>query len=87
MKLSHPRRRACCRFAGRRAQNLKPGLWEVTNKMQGQRRQMERQMAEMQQADGRHAARAAQEMEEMMAKQGVKMGAGGRRRHERRRCA
>ena len=63
----------CC-FAGSvAAQNMKPGLWEVTNKMSGggaDMAQMQQQMANMP-ADQRRM------MEEMMAKQGIKLGAGG----------
>ncbi len=58
------------------AQGLKPGLWEITNKMQmdGERgRQLEQAQAQM-------AAMPPDQrkmMEEMMARQGVKLGAGG----------
>ncbi|WP_048439493.1 DUF3617 domain-containing protein [Caenimonas sp. SL110] len=58
------------------AQGLKPGLWEITNKMQmdGERGQ------QLAQAQAQMAAMPPEQrkmMEEMMAKQGVKLGAGG----------
>jgi hypothetical protein len=57
------------------AQNLKPGLWEVTNKMQGG--DMDKAAAQMQQQMATMKPEQRKMMEEMMAKQGVKMGAGG----------
>ena len=69
---------ACACAAG--AQNLKPGLWEITNKMQssggGDGPQMQKQLAAM-------PPEQRKMVEEMMAKQGVKPGAGGAGRHER----
>ena len=62
---------ACACAAG--AQNLKPGLWEVTHKMQssgGEMEQMQQQLAAM-------PPEQRKMVEEMMAKQGVKPGAGG----------
>ena len=62
---------ACSCAAG--AQNLKPGLWEVTQKMQssgGEMEQMQQQLAAM-------PPEQRKMVEEMMAKQGVKPGAGG----------
>jgi TolA-binding protein len=59
------------------AQSLKPGLWEVTNKMQSSSGQMEQQMAQMQQQMASMPPEQRKMVEEMMAKQGVKPGAGG----------
>jgi hypothetical protein len=59
------------------AQSLKPGLWEITNKMQTGSGQMEAQMAQMQQQMANMPPDQRKMVEEMMAKQGVKMGAGG----------
>ena len=59
------------------AQQLKPGLWEITNKMQTGSGQMEQQMAQMQQQMANMPPEQRKMVEEMMAKQGVKMGPGG----------
>ena len=59
------------------AQTLKPGLWEITNKMQTGSGQMEAQMAQMQQQMANMPPDQRKMVEEMMAKQGVKPGAGG----------
>lgn len=60
------------------AQSLKPGLWEVTNKTSGNP-QMEQAMAEMQKQLASMPPAQRKQMEEAMAKQGMKMtaGAGG----------
>lgn len=58
------------------AQQLKPGLWEVTNKMSGNP-QMEQAMAQMQQQMASMPPAQRKQMEEMMAKQGVQMGGAG----------
>lgn len=61
---------------GAGAQNLKPGLWEVSHKVQGSGQtgqgmaQMHKQMANM-------PPEQRKMMEEMMARQGVQMGKGG----------
>jgi Protein of unknown function (DUF3617) len=69
---------AVCAFAASAsAQDLKPGLWEVTTKMQSASGEMEAATAEMQQQMASMPADQRKMMEEMMAKQGVKMGAGG----------
>ena len=57
------------------AQSLKPGLWEITRNVQGggqtaQMAQMQKQMASMPPAQRKM-------MEDVMAKQGVKMGSAG----------
>jgi hypothetical protein len=61
------------------AQTMKPGLWEITNKMQSGSGQMERQMAQAQQQMANLPPDQRKMMEEMMARQGVKLGtaAGG----------
>ena len=58
------------------AQNLKPGLWEVTQKMQAGG-ETEKSMTQMQQQMASMPPEQRKMMEEMMAKQGMKMGAGG----------
>ena len=59
------------------AQSLKPGLWEVTNKMQSASGEMEKARAQMQSQLAGMPPEQRKMMEEMMAKQGLKMGAGG----------
>lgn len=59
------------------AQNMKPGLWEITSKMQTGSGEMERSMTKMQQQMASMPPEQRKMMEEMMAKQGTKMGAGG----------
>lgn len=59
------------------AQELKPGLWEVTNKMKSASGEMEKATAEMQKEMAGMPPEQRKMMEDMMAKQGVKMGAGG----------
>jgi Protein of unknown function (DUF3617) len=59
------------------AQAMKPGLWEINNKMGGG--QMDAQMAEMQKQLARMPPEERKQMEAMMAQRGVRMapGAGG----------
>ena len=64
---------------GASAQNLKPGLWEVTNNMKSGSGEMEKSMAQMQQQMASLPPEQRKMMEDMMAKQGMKMGAGGGR--------
>jgi hypothetical protein len=59
------------------AQSLKPGLWEVSNKMQGGSGQMQSAMSEMQQQLASMPPEQRKMMEEQMAKAGVKMGKAG----------
>jgi hypothetical protein len=59
------------------AQNMKPGLWEVTNNMKSASGDMEKQRAEMQKQMASMPPEQRKMMEDMMAKQGVKMGAAG----------
>ncbi len=56
------------------AQTLKPGIWEMTNKMNNP--QMDQAMAEMQKQLAAMPPDQRKQMEEMMAKQGVRMGSG-----------
>ena len=59
------------------AQTMKPGLWEINNKMGGG--QMDQAMAEMQKQMAQMSPAERKQMEDMLAKQGVRMapGAGG----------
>lgn len=57
------------------AQTLKPGLWEVTQKMSGG--QMDQAMAEMQKQLAAMPPEQRKQMEAMMAGQGMKLGPGG----------
>ena len=59
------------------AQNLKPGLWEITHKMQTGSGQMEDSMAQMQQQMASMPPEQRKMMEEMMARQGVRKGSQG----------
>lgn len=59
------------------AQNLKPGLWEINNKMQSGSGQLEKGMAEMQKQMAAMPPEQRKMMQDMMAKQGVARGAGG----------
>jgi Protein of unknown function (DUF3617) len=59
------------------AQSLKPGLWEITNRMQGGSVQMESAMSQMQKQMGSMPPEQRKMMEEQMARSGVKMGAAG----------
>jgi hypothetical protein len=59
------------------AQTLKPGLWEITNKMQGGSGQMQNAMSEMQKQLASMPPEQRKMLEEQMAKSGVRMGAAG----------
>jgi hypothetical protein len=59
------------------AQTLKPGLWEITHRMQGSGGQVESGMAQMQQQMAGMPPEQRKMVEEMMARQGVKSGPGG----------
>lgn len=59
------------------AQSMKPGLWEINNKMQTGSGKMEQGMAQMQQQIASMPPEQRKMMQEAMAKQGVSMGAGG----------
>jgi hypothetical protein len=58
------------------AQNLKPGLWELNNKMTSSSGQMEQAMAQAQAQMAKMPPEQRKKMEEMMAKQGVGMSTG-----------
>ena len=58
------------------AQSMKPGLWEMNNKIGGSP-EMDKAMAEMQQQMASMPPEQRKMMQDMMAKQGVSMGAGG----------
>ena len=55
---------------------MKPGLWEINNKMQSSGGQMEQQMAQMQEQMRNMPPDQRKMVEEMMAKQGMKVGGG-----------
>nr|MDP2190155.1 DUF3617 domain-containing protein [Rhodoferax sp.] len=57
------------------AQSTKPGLWEINNKMGGSA-EMDKAMAQMQQQMASMPPAQRKQMEDMMAKQGMSMGAG-----------
>ena len=58
------------------AQAMKPGLWEVSNKMQSSNVQVDQAMAQMQQQMASMPPAQRKQMEEMLAKQGVQIGSG-----------
>ena len=55
------------------AQTLKPGLWEVTHKMNSGSSQVDQQMAQMQKQMAAMPPAQRKQMEEMMARQGTQM--------------
>lgn len=61
------------------AQTTKPGLWEITHKMQSGSGEMEKAMANMEKQLAGMSPEQRKQMQDMMAKQGVSMGtsAGG----------
>ena len=59
------------------AQNLQPGLWELTSTMHSGSGQMEKAMAEAQKQMAALPPEQRKMMQDMMAKQGVTLGAGG----------
>jgi hypothetical protein len=62
---------------GASAQNMKPGLWEVTNNVKSSGGEMEKGLAQARQEMANMPAEQRKMMEEAMAKQGVKLGAAG----------
>jgi hypothetical protein len=58
------------------AQSIKPGLWEITNKIGSADGQMQAAMAEMQKQMAEMDPEERKMMEQMMAKQGVHVSAG-----------
>ena len=61
---------------GAAAQTMKPGLWEINNKMSSSSGEMEKAMAEAQKQLASMPPEQRKMMEDMMAKQGVGMGRG-----------
>ena len=60
------------------AQSMKPGLWEISSRMQSGSGQLEQGMAQMQQQMANMPPEQRKMVQDMMAKQGVAMtGAGG----------
>lgn len=59
------------------AQTLKPGLWEISNKMQSGSGQLEKSMAEMQKQMAGMSPEQRKMMQDMLAKQGTGTGAPG----------
>ena len=58
------------------AQNLKPGLWEITQKMNSGTGELNQQMAQLQKQLAAMPPAQRKQMEQMMAKQGVQMDGG-----------
>ena len=56
------------------AQTMKPGLWEMTSKVQGGSGEMEKAMADAQKQMASMTPEQRKMMQDMMAKQGVSMG-------------
>ena len=59
------------------AQTMKPGLWEISQKMQSASGEMESAMAEMQKQMAAMTPEQRKMMQEQMARQGVRMGSSG----------
>lgn len=59
------------------AQNMKPGLWEINNKMQNGNGQLEQAMAMMQEHMASMTPEQRQSMQAMMAKNGLQMPTAG----------
>ena len=62
---------------GANAQTMKPGLWEIGNKMQSASGEMEKGMADLQKQMATMPPEQRKMMQDMMAKQGVDVGASG----------
>lgn len=58
------------------AQTMKPGLWEISNKMQSDSGEMEKAMADMQKQMASMPPDQRKMMQDMLSKQGVAMGPG-----------
>ena len=58
------------------AQNMKPGLWEITTKMKSSNGEMEKAMAEAQKQMAAMPPEQRKQMEGMMASRGVQVGQG-----------
>ncbi len=78
MKLSTPLLAAftLALATGAAAQTTKPGLWEITNKMQSSSGEMEKAMANMEKQLAGMSPEQRKQMQDMMGKQGMSMGAG-----------
>ena len=63
--------------AGAAAQSMKPGLWEITQHMKSSNPETQNAMAQMQQQMASMSPEQKKMMQDMMAKQGMQMGAGG----------
>lgn len=59
------------------AQNIKPGLWEITTRMASASGEMEKAMADMQKQMAQMTPEQRKMMQDMMGKQGMAMGPGG----------
>jgi len=59
------------------AQNLKPGLWEISNKLQSSNPQVEQAMAQMRQQMASMSPAQRKQMEEVMAKHGMQAAGSG----------
>lgn len=64
-------------WAHAQAQKMRPGLWEHSVKMKSQSGEMEAAMAQMQQSIASMPPAQRKQMQDMLAQQGVRMGAGG----------
>jgi len=62
---------------GASAQTMKPGLWEISHKTQFGSGEMNKEMAAMQEQMAKMPPEQRKMMEDMMAKRGLAMGAGG----------
>jgi len=63
--------------SGAQAQTMKPGLWEITHKMQSASGDMEKGLADMQKQMAAMPPEQRKMMQDMLAKQGIATGAGG----------
>ena len=68
---------ALANAAAAHAQNLQPGLWEISSTMKSSSGEMEKAMADMQKQMAAMSPEQRKMMQDMMAKQGVAMGGGG----------
>lgn len=68
------------------AQTLKPGLWEIENQMEGGGGQMDQGMTQMQQELANMPPEQRKMVQDMMARQGVSLGAGGAGRPSLKMC-
>jgi hypothetical protein len=59
------------------AQTLKPGLWDVSSRMEGGSPQMQAAMGELEKQMAAMSPQQRKQMQDMMARQGVSMGSAG----------